>query len=74
MPSWRERFMISLISATSPLKIRSEINGVFSITSTAATRPAPFLTRHQALRDRALFRFSDRSISNCVRAVPRGRS
>ena len=33
--------MISLISATSPLKIRSEISGVLSMISTAATRPLP---------------------------------
>ena len=42
--------MISLISCTSPLKIRSEMSGELSMTSMAATRPRPFFGS-RALRD-----------------------
>ena len=66
MPSSRERFMISLISATSPLKIRSEISGVLSMISTAATRPLPSW-RGSRRCETSAFRFSDRSISSCAR-------
>src|SRR5450830_1028382 len=66
MPRLRLFFMISLISETSPLKIRSEISGVFSITSTAAARPLPSCLgiRRCEIMPR---RFSDRSISNWSR-------
>ena len=66
MPCRVERFMISLISCTSPLKIRSEINGEFSMISTAGTRP--FVSFNGIRRCEIIpFRFSDRSISNCAR-------
>jgi len=65
MPSSRDFFMTSLISWTSPLKIRSEISGELRRTSTP--RPALALAqRQQALRDHRL-EFSDRSISSCWR-------
>mmetsp|Transcript_18252 Transcript_18252/g.43883 ORF Transcript_18252/g.43883 Transcript_18252/m.43883 type:complete len:366 (+) Transcript_18252:478-1575(+) len=66
MPCSRERFISSLISLISPLKMRSEISGVFSRISTAATRPLPSRrgSRRWLIRAR---RFSDRSISSCWR-------
>ncbi|MNT67289.1 hypothetical protein D3C72_2054190 [compost metagenome] len=66
MPSSRLRFMISLISTTSPLAIRSEIKGVLSITSSAATRPLPSSrgSRRCEIMPR---RLSDKSMSNCSR-------
>ena len=53
--------MISLISPTSPLKIRSEISGELSITSTAAMRPAPS-SRGSSRWEMMAFMLSDKSI------------
>ena len=66
MPSSRDFFMISLMPDTSPLKIRSEISGEFSITSTAGTRPRPSRRgiRRCATNARTL---SERSIRSCAR-------
>ena len=66
MPSSRDFFMISLISWTSPLKIRSEISGELRSTSTAAARPLPSRSGSRRCEITAL-RFSDRSISSCWR-------
>ena len=66
MPSSRDFFMISLISLTLPLKIRSEISGELIMISTAATRPLrPSAGTSRC--DTTAFRFSDRSISSCWR-------
>jgi hypothetical protein len=43
--------MISLISCTSPLKIRSEISGELSMISIAGDAALAVAHRHQALRD-----------------------
>ena len=66
MPSSRERFMMSLMPETSPLKIRSEMSGELSITSTAGTRPLPSRRgiRRCATNARTL---SERSIRSCER-------
>ena len=64
MPSSRLRFISSLISLTSPRKIRSPIKGVFSNISTAATRPRPCSRGSSRWLTKA-FRFSDKSISSC---------
>src|SRR4029453_18779569 len=66
MPSSRDFFMMSLIPDTSPLKMRSETSGEFSITSTAGTRPRPSRRGMSrcAMNARGL---SERSISSCAR-------
>ena len=58
--------MISLISLTSPLKIRSEISGVLSKISTAAMRPLPSWRGNRRC-DTSARRFSDKSISSWPR-------
>src|SRR5512139_2830789 len=66
MPSSRDLDMISLISCTWPLKIRSAISGELSRISTAATRPVLPLRgiRRCEMKD---FRFKDKSISSWSR-------
>src|SRR5512139_659443 len=58
--------MISLISCTWPLKMRSEISGELSRISTAATRPTPPFFGIRRCEMKAL-RLSDRSISSWAR-------
>src|SRR5258706_2685305 len=66
IPSSRDFFMISLISCTSPLKIRSEMSGELSMTSTAGQRPLPSF-RGMRRCEMIPRRLSDMSIKSCAR-------
>ncbi len=66
MPSRLERDITSLILVTSPLKIKSEISGEFSMISMAAMRPEP-ASRGIRRCEMSARMFSDRSMSSCSR-------
>ena len=66
MPISRLRFITSLISPTSPLKIKSAINGELIMISIMATRPLEF-SRGSRRCEIMPLRLSDKSMSNCAR-------